>query len=90
MDFRNEKSKIYRLGCRFFSIAVLVFVILYFLNKNNRILANKLFIMQQLSLSLLLILSGTREIFAKKDKMGYFNYLVGGAILSIIIGSFLV
>ena len=88
MDLRNEKSKIYYLGCRFFSIAVIVLIIVYFINRGNRILANKLFIIQQLSLSLLLILSGTRKIFAEKNKIGYFDYLVGGVILIIISGSF--
>lgn len=90
MDLRNEKSKIYCLGCRFLSIAVIVLIIFYFINRSNEILANKLFVIQQLSLGLLLILSGTRKIFAEKDKKGYFDYFLGGAILIIFIDSFLV
>jgi len=90
MDLRNEKSKIYGLGCRFFSIAVIVLGIVYFINRRNRELANNLFIIQQISLGSLFILSGTRKIFAEKDKKGYFDYFIGGFILIIYFGSFLV
>jgi len=90
MNFRNEKSKIYCLGCRFFSIAVFVLAIVYFMNRGNRALSHNLFIIQQLSLGFLFILSGTRKIFAENDKKGYFDFFFGGIILIIYITSFLV
>jgi hypothetical protein len=90
MDFRNEKSKIYFLGCKFFAIAVFILMIFSIINRNNRVLSSKLFILQQLSLSLLLILSGTRSVLAEKDNKGYFNCILGGIMLVMIMGFFLV
>ncbi|MEJ8554642.1 hypothetical protein [Tepidibacter sp. Z1-5] len=90
MNFKNEKSKIYTLGNNILSMALIVLAIVYFMNRSNRELADTLFIIQEISLSLFLILMGTEKILIKKDKKGYFYCIFGGIILIIFIVSFLV
>lgn len=88
MDFKNEKSKVYILGDNILSSTLLALTIYYFINRSNRMLSNKIFIIQQISFALLLILRGTKKIFARNDKKGYFDCIFGGIILLIyIVGS---
>ncbi|WBW95972.1 hypothetical protein [Oceanirhabdus sp. W0125-5] len=81
MELRNEKSKIYILGCSFLRAAVFGLALIYFINRSNRELAKKLFVIQQISLGLFFILSGIRKVSAQKDKKGYFDCFLGAAIL---------
>jgi hypothetical protein len=89
MDFRNEKSKIYSMGAKFINIAILVLIVVYFLNRNNRVLANKIFIINSIFMGLSLILSGTKKKLTKKDETGFFDLVFGWLIL-IIIGTYLI
>lgn len=86
MDFKNEKSKIYLFGKIFLAAGVIILGIMFFMSsdKNSR-LAYRIISIQQLLLSLMMVLLGTQEVVAKKNKSGYLSYLIGGFIFIVFI-----
>lgn len=81
MSFKNEKSKIYTFGIMILGIATII---------SNAILLIRhlqtpfLISISQLSLILFMMLLGTREVVAKRNKMGYLNYMAA-IFMSIVL-----
>lgn len=86
MDFRDEKSKVYLFGKTFLAAGVIILGIIFFIssNKDSR-LAYTVISLQQLLLGLMMGLLGAQEVVAKKNKLGYLNYLVSAFIFVVFI-----
>ncbi|MFZ5966919.1 MAG: hypothetical protein ACOYVK_07065 [Bacillota bacterium] len=86
MDFKNEKSKIYTVGSILLGIGVLLPNILVFVKKYEDVKqAIMMTTIGQIFLAALFVLLGTRDLVARKSKLGYFLYFVSGFILISLI-----
>lgn len=86
MNLKNERSKIYLYGKTILAAGVIILGIVFFMSsdKNSRS-AYTVISIQQLLLSSMIVLLGTQEVVAKKNKLGYLNYLIAGFIFVIFI-----
>jgi len=85
MNLKNEKSKIYHFGQKFFIILLIILGLFYFSNKINSELSFKLVVLQQICFSLFLVLLGTKQIIAKQDRNGFLYYISAVIMLIFII-----
>lgn len=82
MNFKNEKSKIYTFGFMILGIAIIITSAMVII---RHLQTPFLISISQLSLILFMMLLGTREVVAKRNKMGYLNYMAAIFISSVLI-----
>jgi len=77
MNFKDENSRIYTIGINAFAIISVITYLLYLIKDNT--VAIRLWVF---SMPLLMFLYGTREVAAKKNKIGYYAYI--SAVLALV------
>ena len=80
MDLKNEKSNVYKVGLPITAIIAMTSAIVALMtNPSDALLLN----LQQLFMSGFMLLLGTQNVIAKKNKYGYFLYVV--AVFNFVV-----
>lgn len=93
LDYKNENWKVYDLGEMTCSIIFIISIILQFIN--IKILDSITLKLQLINIEKIMViigfgLFGTKEVFAKKKKIGYLYYVVMiGAFATLMLINFL-
>ncbi|KPU26969.1 hypothetical protein TR13x_07525 [Caloranaerobacter sp. TR13] len=89
MDFKNEKSKIYKIGGTFLRLGVIISSVIVILNKDIDT-KFRLSVIMQIFFILFMVLLGTQELMARRNKIGYVYYFIAGLIFWIFINIILI
>jgi len=76
LDYKNENWWVYKLGITICSVGVIIVSIIFFLNRKNldSVSICTLMNIQQIMLIIVFALHGSREVFAKNEKIGHLYY----------------
>lgn len=85
LNYKNENWWIYKLGIKICSVGVIIVAIIQILNRKSLNIESICTLMniQQIMLIIVFGLHGTKEVFSKSERIGYFYYFT--MIVTLIV-----